>query len=296
MNTEELPEAPIIDPVYIETSGGRIACYVHDADADGIPVIFVHGGPGAGSSLGLTEALDLGRPMYFYDQLGCGLSDSPADPGWYSLDNYVDELCQVVDALGLGRFILYGSSWGGMLATAYLVEHGTEDVEALVLASPLLSSPMWDADQMRNVSMLPPDVADAIARCEREADYGPAYRRALVEYYRIFLFRHGDEQFFEEALTAGYSESALALCGPSEFVMHGPLSTVDLFPELHDIRIPVLILCGDHDCLRVETALEYAREFPDAELCVLPDAGHMLRKDQPEIFAAAIERFLSLRP
>ena len=79
----------------------------------GLRVLLLHGGPG--STHEYLEACDsylpaAGVEYYYYDQLGSGFSDQPADPSLWELDRFVDEVEQVRAALGLGRenFVLYG--------------------------------------------------------------------------------------------------------------------------------------------------------------------------------------------
>jgi proline iminopeptidase len=89
----------------------------------GLKVLLLHGGPG--STHEYLEACDsylpaAGVEYYYYDQLGSGFSDNPGDPSLWELDRFVDEVEQVRAALGLdaGNFVLYGQSWGGLLATS----------------------------------------------------------------------------------------------------------------------------------------------------------------------------------
>ena len=83
----------------------------------GLRVLLLHGGPG--STHEYLEACDsyfpaAGVEYYYYDQLGSGFSDQPAEPSLWELDRFVDEVEQVRRALGLDRdnFVLYGQSWG----------------------------------------------------------------------------------------------------------------------------------------------------------------------------------------
>src|SRR5215472_5657316 len=80
------------------------------------PLLLLHGGPGTPHDyLEPFEALVTERPVVFYDQLGCGRSDRPDDPGLWSMDLFLEELAEVRAALGLDRDHLLGHSWGGML-------------------------------------------------------------------------------------------------------------------------------------------------------------------------------------
>ncbi|HTJ26575.1 MAG TPA: alpha/beta fold hydrolase [Candidatus Limnocylindria bacterium] len=94
------------------------------------PILTLHDGPGAAHNYLLPlRALADDRPVIFYDQLGCGLSDSPRGEGPYHIARFVAEVDAVREALGLQRVILYGHSWGTMLAIEYFVTgHGRDRV------------------------------------------------------------------------------------------------------------------------------------------------------------------------
>src|SRR5438309_4320134 len=89
-----------------------------------LKLLLLHGGPGATHEY--LEAFDsylpaAGVEYYYYDQLGSGHSDQPDEPSLWELDRFVDEVEQVRRGLGLDRdnLVLYGSSWGGILAIEY---------------------------------------------------------------------------------------------------------------------------------------------------------------------------------
>ena len=65
---------------------------------------------------GFEELADQ-RPVYFYDQLGCGKSEKADSIDDYSIENYVEELAAVLKELHLEEVILLGHSWGGGLVT-----------------------------------------------------------------------------------------------------------------------------------------------------------------------------------
>jgi alpha/beta hydrolase fold len=71
----------------------------------------------------LAVLAETGRPVVFYDQLGCGKSHHPDDLALWIMDAFVDEIDTVRDALGLDRFHLFGQSWGGWLALEYALGH-----------------------------------------------------------------------------------------------------------------------------------------------------------------------------
>src|SRR5580692_2562307 len=112
-------------------------------------VLLLHGGPGATHEY--LEACDsylpgAGIEYYYYDQLGSGHSDQPEEPSLWDLDRFVDEVEQVRRALGLDRssFVLYGQSWGGLLAIEYALHH-QENLRAMVISNMMSSVPAYNA-------------------------------------------------------------------------------------------------------------------------------------------------------
>lgn len=85
------------------------------------PILMLHGGSGIPHDRlePLKALVEIGRPVVFYDQLGCGNSDSPDNPSLWSLELFLDELATVRRSLGLDQIHLFGHSWGGMLAMEY---------------------------------------------------------------------------------------------------------------------------------------------------------------------------------
>src|SRR6266702_3753976 len=114
-----------------------------------LKLLLLHGGPGATHEY--LEACDsylpaAGVEYYYYDQLGSGFSDQPDEPSLWELDRFVDEVEQVRRALGLDRenFVLYGQSWGGILAMEYALAH-QEHLRGLVISNMMASAPDYTA-------------------------------------------------------------------------------------------------------------------------------------------------------
>src|SRR6202521_4592417 len=127
---------------FVSVEGGRV-WYEIVGSGDAIPMLALHGGPGYPHDyLEPLEGLSRDRPVVFYDQLGCGKSDRPTDPALWKADRFVREVAQVRSALGLNEVHLLGQSWGGMLATDYVLA-GAEGIRSLVLASAPLSIARW---------------------------------------------------------------------------------------------------------------------------------------------------------
>ena len=134
----------------VDTPTGRYRVWVkRTGNNPGLRVLLLHGGPGATHEY--LEACDsylpaAGIEYYYYDQLGSGRSDQPDEPSLWDLDRFVDEVEQVRQALGLDRdnFVLYGQSWGGILAIEYALHH-QEHLRGLVISNMMASVPAYNA-------------------------------------------------------------------------------------------------------------------------------------------------------
>ena len=119
-------EAAIPDPEiagYVAVEGGRVWYRLNGSRhfaAGKMPLLVIHGGPGFSHHylLTLTDLADE-RPVILYDQLDSGNSDRPGDPKNWAVERFVDEVDHVRNALGLGRVVVLGSSWGGSVAASY---------------------------------------------------------------------------------------------------------------------------------------------------------------------------------
>ena len=72
--------------------------------------------------------------MYYYDQLGVGNSDVPDDPSLWTLPRYLSEVEEVRRGLNLDNFVLYGQSWGGILAIEYALNY-QQHLRGLVISN-----------------------------------------------------------------------------------------------------------------------------------------------------------------
>jgi pimeloyl-ACP methyl ester carboxylesterase len=101
---------------WVAGKSGRLR--VEEAGSGGPPVLLVHGNAGDRTHWAATlPHLAQGRRTVAFDLRGMGESDAPSDGG-YRLEEMVDDVVRVADALGLERFVLVGHSYGGSVAAA----------------------------------------------------------------------------------------------------------------------------------------------------------------------------------
>ncbi|MFH1147243.1 MAG: proline iminopeptidase-family hydrolase [Pseudomonadota bacterium] len=277
----------------LETANGNIWYSVYGESQQKTPILMVHGGPGFISMSDGLNPLWEDRPAYFYDQLGCGNSDLAADKGFYSVENYVAELAWVRAALKLDEVYLMGFSWGCALACAYMLDRKPEGVKGILLCAPYLSSQAWDADQRRNIALMPPEIRVAIETGEATGDFGDAYQAAMMVYYEkhVCLLSPWPASL-QKAFSRLNVDVYNTMWGASEFTMTGKLKDYDLTPRLPEIAHPILLTCGDRDEAGVKTVKDFQQRFPNARMAVIPQASHLHQLERPEIFAAVIKDFL----
>ncbi len=156
-----------------------------------VKVLLLHGGPGGTHDS--FEAFDsffpaAGVEYYYYDQLGSGRSDNPADASLWDLNRYIDEVEQLRIALDLGpdNFVLLGHSWGGLLAIEYALTHG-EELKGLVISNMMSSVPAYNryAADVLMPAMNQDDLAEIQAIESAKNFANPRYMELLVRSYYI---------------------------------------------------------------------------------------------------------------
>jgi len=125
LNRNDLyPEIEPYSSGVLPLDSGHVMYWEQAGNPDGVPVLFLHGGPGAGASPAHRRFFD---PTFYrivvLDQRGCGRSTPHAE----ITDNTTWHLVQDIEtlriALGVERWLLFGGSWGSTLALAYATRY-----------------------------------------------------------------------------------------------------------------------------------------------------------------------------
>ena len=279
---------------YINVPGGKV-WYKIVGEGDKIPVLMLHGGPGATSYyLRPLEALSSERPVIFFDQLGCGRSTHKMDTTQMNIKFYVDEVYRVKKALGLKEFYLYGQSWGTILGVEYYFAH-PEGIKGLILSSPALSGKLWIRDAQLLLSQLPDTLQKVIRKYEKLKEFhAPQYVEAMMTYYKKHIARKQPWSADIDSTFTYLGEDVYTyMNGPSEFTFTGTMQYYDATGKLNKIKVPVLFICGEYDEARPETTKYYAGLVPDSKFVVIKDAAHMTMQDNPEEDIKTIESFIN---
>ncbi|MGH7642324.1 MAG: proline iminopeptidase-family hydrolase [Candidatus Dormibacteria bacterium] len=281
---------------FIDVADGRVWYCIAGEDRSGTPILCLHGGPGMPHDY-LEPLADLSdeRPVIFYDQLGCGRSPAAAGSITWTVQRFVEELIAVRTALGLDEMVLFGNSWGGMLALQYLLERAPQ-LRGLILSSTPVSVVRWLADAAELRRALPADVQTVLENHERSGFFAcPEYQGAVAEFYRRHLCRLSPwPDCIEQTFNGLGGEVYTTLWGPSEFgPVTGELVNFEVVDRLGQIRIPTLVTGGRFDEARPEHMELLARSIPGAELALFEHSAHVAFLEERPAYLARLRTFLA---
>lgn len=264
---------------------------------EGVPLVVVHGGPALGHDYleGLAALADGGRRVVFYDQLGCGRSDRPSDPGLWSMALFVEELAALREQLGLATVHLLGHSFGGALALDYLLTARPAGVAGLVLSNTFASTAAVLACWRGILARMDPGVRALLQRHQAAGTTDdPGYVAAWQEH---FVARH----VLRAAPTAGLQRSLgnmndevyRAMHGRGWMEVTGELATWDVTARLGEIDVPTLVVVGEHDQTGPDVAAALHAGIPGSRLLLLDSCSHLPFVEQPRRYLTAVSAFLA---
>ena len=273
----------------------------------GAPLVIVHGGPGASHDYFLPYLLPLARHnrLVFIDERGSGKSEKLADPSGYTVENMVEDVEAVRQGLDLGKITLLGHSYGGVLAEAYALKY-QQNLTHLILCSTFPSTKEMNEVLARELESAPAEWRDKIHKMEKDGLFGHGlpyeqnrytndYMIAAwgVAYFPYLYQNHPDPNYDPIANGVTSWDLYREMWGSDgEFVIDGNLKSVEYVDKLHTIRVPTLILAGDHDECDPSLSKEMHEKIHGSRLVILPKSGHMTFVDQPELFNGTVNSFL----
>ena len=272
---------------------------VGDGEAPGkVPLLCLHGGPGAAHDYieSLQAMAATGRRVIFYDQLGCGKSNTPSNPSMWTPELYVEEINVVREALGLEHIHLLGQSWGGMLTMEYMLTQ-PQGVASVTIASSPASMDQWCDEAMRLRGEMPQEIQDALTRHEATGDYkNPEYQAATTEFYkrhvcRVYPYPEFVQRTFDQI--DRYPEVYNTMNGPNEFFVVGTLRGWNVIPRLGEINAPTLVTSGRYDEATPLIAGTVQQGIPGAEWVIFENSAHMAHAEEPERYMQVLDEFLS---
>ncbi|HEV2115917.1 MAG TPA: proline iminopeptidase-family hydrolase [Terriglobales bacterium] len=276
----------------------------------GAPLMIVHGGPGASHDYFLPYLLPLARHnrLVFIDERGSGRSQKLEDPKGYTVENMVEDVEAVRQALGLGKMSLLGHSYGGVLAQAYALQH-QRNLSHLILASTFSSTSAMNQVFERMKANMAPELRDRINNLEKQGLFGhgrPYERNRYTSDYMIAAWGEGYFPYiYHNRPDPNYDPIAQGNTAwdlyremwgsDGEFVIDGNLKSVEYTDRLATIHVPTLVIAGDHDECDPSLSRTMHEKIAGSRLVILPNSGHMTFVDQSGMFLGDVEQFLHAR-
>ena len=269
-----------------------------------LKVLLLHGGPGATHEY--LEACDsylpaAGVEYYYYDQLGSAFSDQPDESTLWELDRFVDEVEQVRQALGLEpeNFVLYGQSWGGILAIEYALAY-PEQLKGVVISNMMSDVPAYNAYAQ---DVLKPamnqDALREIESLEAAGDVeNPRYMELLYEHHYLHhVLRLPLEQWpnpVQRAFAAINPALYISMQGPSELGIsqNAKLAQWSRFDDLDSIKLPTLVIGARYDTMDPAHMEQMAKRLPLGRYLYCPEGSHLAMYDDQRTYFSGLVDFL----
>ena len=280
---------------------GGASLYVEE-EGTGVPLVLINGGPGGTHHYfhpWFSRASEYARVIY-YDQRGTGMSDfEPGEEG-YSVEQAVEDLDRMREALGINTWVMLGYSYGGFLAQYYATTH-PEHVAGLVLVG--AKSGLWaDFGETRQYDYLSDAETERmrsfqkqIVKIGKENDWS---RDQLIRTIIFNNFINGDwkrQSFYRP------TPDEIALVARYEWVndrgfnrtMNRSADRVNLAGAFERSPFKTLILEGRWDLTWGEKKPAIlANNHPRARLVTIDNAGHTIFKENPDAFFEELEKFM----
>jgi len=282
---------PAIEPRrhgWLEVGDGHAIYWEESGNPDGIPVIFLHGGPGAGTAPMHRRFFDPDAyRIMLFDQRGAGRSRPYANIEANTTDHLIDDIETLRRHFGVEKWLVFGGSWGATLAVAYAQRHG-ERCTGLVLRGVFLGSggeldwflggarAVYPEAWTRFVEFIPEgergDVLNAYHRrltSDTKDINGPAARAWNAYETSCSTLRQSPEP------PSGSPSLALARIEAHYFV-NGMFLPDSLMARASSLAgIPGIIVQGRYDMVcPAQTAYDLHRSWPESVLRIVGDAGH----------------------
>lgn len=266
---------------------------------DGVPAVFLHGGPGGGFHSGHRSLFDPERcRTVFFDQRGAGRSLPKRRLEANTTDHLIADMELLREHFGIAKWVVVGGSWGATLALAYAERHPSRVLGIVLRATFLGTRTELDAAFRISLPMFYPslnkDFLDFLPEAERASPLEGYWSRILgpdPEIARTFAWAWHDTERILSELAPGTLRLDLArIADPARGLPTSPFLEAHYFrhqsfladaPLLQNATalagIPGILVQGRYDLLcPPATSHDLVQVWPDAEIRLVRDAGHSL--------------------
>jgi proline iminopeptidase len=315
VDTAFYPQIEPYDTGMLAVGGPHKIYWEQSGNPSGVPVVFLHGGPGAGASPAHRRFFDPAHyRIVIFDQRGAGRSKPLGEIADNDTPSLIEDIERLRAHLGIERWHVFGGSWGSTLAIAY-AEHHADRVMSLCLRGIFLcrkSEIQWFLYGMRHFmpeswrefsGHLPEEERGDLLKnyYRRLIDPDPAVYMPAARKWSVYEARGCTLLPSPETIDA-FSTDVVALGiarMEAHYFIHGIFLPENfLLDNVHRIRhIPGVIVQGRYDLVCPPNSADDLRQlWPEAEFIMIPDAGHSaMETGIRSALVAAMDRFRRLR-
>jgi proline iminopeptidase len=291
--------SPAADEGYFSTTDG-LHLFYRSVGSGPDTVVVVHGFQGHDQNYLAPDLQPLAhdRTLLFYDQRGEGRSDAVSDPNRLGIDDHVRDLDALRQHFHLSRLTLLGHSGGALIATRYAEEH-PERVARMVLVAPppLVDGKRFGEEAGRTFYARLDSASWARARALQAS---LATRLDPVEGCRELIAFTLPAAFFSDPRNVLRMRGDFCAAPPEKIrtsaerlaAFRASVADRSFGSGLSSLRMPILVMHGEHDAIPVAASRALVAALPNAELVTIPDADHLPWVERPEEFFTAVTRFL----
>ena len=292
---ELYPELNIFSESTLNTNSGHSVYYEQAGNKSGLPVIFIHGGPGSGCSENHRRYFNPEKyHIILFDQRGCNRST----PNGFVDNNSTEELLNDIDSirkeLNIDKWLLFGGSWGATLALLYAEQYPSH-VSGIILRGTFLARQCdFDWFAKSGVNKIFPDYWQEFISYFNESEVNDSikilHERVFssdkviqLEAAKVWALWAG--RIVTHSLAIDYEleiEDEEKLINEVKIEMHYAMNKYfitenQILDNIHKIpNVPVTIIHGRKDltCLP-ESSWSVHNVLPQSNLVIVPDAGHL---------------------
>ena len=265
----------------------------------GRAIIVLHGGPDFDHRYLLPELdrLSDSYRLIYYDQRGRGLSADGVQPEDVTLTSDIEDIDRVRQHYKLDSVVLLGHSWGTVLALEYALRF-PQRVSGMVLMNPAPAS-TEDYKQLRKewLEKRPQDMARRKGIADSAA-YKEGDPEAVTAYYRVHfkpaLARAEDYDKIITRMSASFTKEGVVKARAVEARLMTETwfsPDYDVLPKLKGLKVPTLVITGDHEFIPAGTAEHISQAIPNARIVTLKDCGHFSYMESPVAVHQEINAF-----
>jgi len=256
-----------------------------EATGSGTPIVFVHEFAGdCGNWEPQLRHFGQRYRAIAFNARGYPPSDVPEDVSFYSQDRAADDIAAVLDHLALARAHIVGLSMGGFAALHFGFRHPQRAISLVVAGCGYGAHP-----DERAAFRAQADAAVTLIRREGMAAFAESYLSGPTR----VQYASKDPRGFAAFKAQLARHSAVGSANTQLGCLKERPSLYDLTDRMRALAVPTLVLTGDEDWPCLEPAMLMKKNIPRAALAVLPNCGHGIGLEDPDVFNRAVGDFIN---